>query len=587
MDPIKDKDTLIEALLLERDELYQELSKLRQLDQGALEQAEKKSVHYQEIIKEKDQVIQNLKEGVIKEKDELIQNLKERVIKEKDELIKKLTDQLAWYRRKFWKSSSEKFIPSDPSQRKIDFDGMEILPEEEQIIKEAAQEIITYKRKKPEHDKKQPVRLPLPEHLRREVEIIKPEDIDENWVRIGEEVTEVLENKPGELYVRRIIRYKYALKKDLQVLQETGKDAKKIKNIQIAPLPLLPLPKANADASLLAELIMNKYLYHLPFYRQIALFKLEGIKIPASTINDWFIGCGDLLRALYYRLKEIVLQTDYIQVDESTVPVIDNEKHRAVKSYLWVVRAVMEKLVFFHYDKGSRAQKVVVELLHNYQGAVQTDGYEAYSIYENKKGVLLLGCWAHARRKFSDAESEDKSGAEYALEQIGMIYQVETMADDQDLNYEARAELRSRLAYPIMCAFEKWIVNYMPKALPGGRMSKALTYTYSIFHRLSRYHLDGRYRMDNNLVENTIRPLALGRKNYLFCGNHDAAENAAIMYSLLGCCNASDVNPREWLADILTRIPYYNKDYSLDLAELLPHNWIAARKLQESAQKIQ
>jgi hypothetical protein len=141
------------------------------------------------------------------------------------------------------------------------------------------------------------------------------------------------------------------------------------------------------------------------------------IRLPsASSVNDWFIGASDLLRALYYRLKEIVLQSDHIQVDESTVPVIDNERHRAVKAYLWVVRDVMKNLVFFHYDKGSRAQKVVIELLHGYQGAVQTDGYEAYSIYEHKKGVLLLGCWAHARRKFSDALSEDKSGAEYALE---------------------------------------------------------------------------------------------------------------------------------------------------------------------------
>jgi len=560
-----DKDALIESLLLERDELYQELSKLRQIDKGALEQAEKKSAHYQ---------------GIIEQKDQVIKKLTDQVIKEKDQLIKKLTDQLAWYRRKFWKPASEKFIPSDPLQRKIDFDGIEVLPEEEATIKEAAQEIITYKRKKAEHDKKQPVRLPLPEHLRREVEIIEPEGIDENWVRIGEEATEVLESKPGELYVRRIIRYKYALKKDLQVIQENS--TKQNKNIKIAALPLLPLPKANADASLLSELIMNKYMYHLPFYRQIALFKMEGIKIPATTINDWFIGCSDLLRALYNRLKEIVLQSDYIQVDESTVPVIDNEKHRAVKSYLWVVRSVMKNLVFFHYDKGSRAQKIVIELLRNYQGAVQTDGYEAYSIYENKKGVLLLGCWAHARRKFSDAISEDKSGSEYALEQIGMLYNVETMADDQDMTYEARAELRSRLAYPIMCAFEKWIVNYMPNAIPGGRMSKALTYTYSLFHRLSRYHLDGRYKIDNNLIENAIRPLAIGRKNYLFCGNHDAAENAAIMYSLLGCCSAADINPREWLTDVLERIPVYNNDYSLDLADLLPHNWKELKKSKET-----
>jgi transposase len=112
-----------------------------------------------------------------------------------------------------------------------------------------------------------------------------------------------------------------------------------------------------------------------------------------------------------------------------------------------------------------------------------------------------------------------------------------------------------------------------------GRMYKALTYTYALFQRLTRYHLDGRYRIDNNLIENDIRPLAVGRKGYLFCGNHDAAENAAIMYSLFGCCKAAGVNPREWLTDVLTRIPEYNKDYSRDLAELLPHNWNSAFSL--------
>jgi len=236
----------------------------------------------------------------------------------------------------------------------------------------------------------------------------------------------------------------------------------------------------------------------------------------------------------------------------------------------------MKKLVFFYYDKGSRAQKVVIELLHNFKGAVQTDGYEAYSIYENKKGILLLGCWAHARRKFIEALKEDQAGAQYALEQIGLIYAVESMADDQELDYQKRAELRARLAYPILFGFERWIVSYMPKALPKGRISQALTYTYSLFHRLSRYHLDGRYQIDNNLVEILFAHwLSEGR---ITCsgGNHDAAENAAIMYSLLGCCAATDVNPREWLNDVLTRIPYYNNDYSLDLADLLPHNWKAA-----------
>jgi hypothetical protein len=548
MSNFENNDAFIEHLLQERDSMYGELSRLRKIDQGALEEAENTNKKLN------------------------------RIIEEKDDKIRQLTDQLAWYKRKFWKPTTEKYIPQDPNQCRIDFDGLDMLPEEKAYAQEAEKEVISYERNKPKKEKKQPVRMPLPDHLRRETEVIEPDGIDENWIRINEEVTEVLNLKPGELFVRRIVRPVYALKK---ALLQKNDEQESGKSIRIASLPdNLPLKRSNADASLLADLELGKYLYHLPFHRQIAIYKQLGVSISKSTINGWHKDTCDLLRALYYRLKEIVLSSDYIQVDESTVPVINNEKQRAVKAYLWVVRSVIERLVFFHYDEGSRAQKVIVELLHDFKGAVQSDGYGAYSIYENKMGVLLLGCWAHARRKFKEAEKEDESGARYALGQISLLYKVETMADEQNLDDQQRAELRKRLAYPILQAFEKWIESYYPKALPKVRMERALRYTYSIYRRLARYHLDGRYKMDNNLIENSIRGMALGRKNYLFCGNHDSAENAAIMYSFIETCKAQDVDPREWLTDVLTKIPIYNNDYSLDLADLLPHNWKKARQCQ-------
>lgn len=303
------------------------------------------------------------------------------------------------------------------------------------------------------------------------------------------------------------------------------------------------------------------------------MLKQLGADLPPSTVNDWFKDTADLFRPLYYRLKEIVLATDYIQVDETTLPVVNNEKHKAVKGYIWMVRSVMEPIAFFYYDQGSRAQKVVLPLLKDFQGALQTDGYAAYKVYEEKKGVLPLGCWAHARRKFEEALKEDKSRAEYALEQIGLLYAVEREADEQELTYTQRAEMRERLSYPIMIAFEKWLIKEYPNVMPKGRIGKAIKYTYEIYPRLTRYHLDGRYRIDNNLAENSIRPLALGRKNYLFCGNHDAAEDAAVIYSLLGCCKAADVSYRDWMEYVLSHIHDYDNDYSKDLAELLPHNW--------------
>jgi transposase len=546
-----DNNLLVQELLQERDELFQKLCRLQKINEDTLGGLEAQN---KELSSE---------------------------VAQKDQEIKKLTDQLAWFRQKYFSKSSEKFIKEDPNQRKLDFDGLEILPEEVTAVKEADKQIAEYERRKVVREKKKPVRLPIPEGLRREIEVIEPEGLQADWVRIGVEVTEILEHKPGELYVRRIERPKYAVKQTVNEVSVTGQpEQEDSSTIAVAAMPLLPLPRSNAGPSLLAELMMNKYYFHLPFYRQIAMLKMTGFHLPQSTLNGWFQGSSDLLRALYLRLKDIVLASDYIQVDESTVPVIDNEKHKTRKAYLWMVRSVMDDLVFFHYDKGSRAQKVVVDLLKDFKGAIQTDGYSAYSIYERKKGVLLLSCWAHARRKFHESLQEDKNGAEYALEQIGKLYKVEQMADEQDLDFEQRSELRKRLAYPIMRAFEKWIVAYHPKAIPGGRMSKALSYTYNLFERLSRYHLDGRYLPDTNLAENAIRPLAVGRKGYLFCGNHDAAENAAIMYSLLGCCKASDVNPREWLTDVFSKIASYNANYSLDLSDLLPHIWKKSNKCQ-------
>lgn len=540
---ISDKDSFIQALLAERDRLFQENSRLKSKLEDKTDVESLKS-SYEETINHQNQKIISLEH------------------------------QVAYLQRRIWGKSSERFIKEDPQQRRLDFDGLELLPEEKEEARLAEEEITRYKNRTViTKEKSKPVRKPIPENIPRIEEHIYPEHINsQEWIELEPEVTEILEHKPEEFFVRRIIRHKYVLR-DKSTLVESP--------IATATLPLLPLAKSYAGASLLAELMVNKYVNHLPFYRQIQMFKQSGISLPAATINDWFSQTADLLRPLYYRLKEIVLASDYIQVDESTLPIVNEEKHKTVKGYIWMVRAVMENLVFFHYDHGSRAQKVVVPLLKNFQGALQTDGYEVYKMYEDKKGVLPLGCWAHARRKFEEALKEDKVRAEYALAQIGMLYDVERRADEENLSFEERSDLRCRLSYPIMVAFEKWLVNEYPKVLPKGRLGKAIKYTYEIYHRLTRYHLDGRYRIDNNLAENSIRPLALGRKNYLFCGNDDAAENAAVIYSLMGCCKASEVNFRGWLVYVLENIHAYDNDYSKDLAELLPQNW-----KKENSQKI-
>jgi hypothetical protein len=252
---------------------------------------------------------------------------------------------------------------------------------------------------------------------------------------------------------------------------------------------------------------------------------------------------------------------------------------------------VTDSLVFFHYDNGSRAQKVIIPILSKYRGALQTDGYEAYGIYENNENILLLACWAHVRRKYVEALTSDKERAEHALSQIRLLYDVERKADTDNLPYEERKILRNRLSKPVIIAFEKWLLKEHEKVTPKSPIGKAifryfdklnnrrlnnLTYTLNNCVRLKRYLLDGRYKIDNNLIENSVRPVALGKKNYLFCGNHSAAEDAAVIYSMMGCCKASGVNFRDWFEYVLNNIHSYDNDYSRDLAELLPHNWKTA-----------
>ena len=529
------EEGFLQQILEERDRLFRETSRLKS-ELAGYENFESERASYSQLINQK------------------------------DETIKKLKQQFESLLRKIWGKSSERYVNEDPQQRRLDFEGLDLLPEEEELATSAKEEIEQYKTiSVPVKAKTHPVRKPLPESLPREECHIYPDHFDrEKWTELEPEITEVLEREQPRWYVRRIIRHKYALK-------DKGLDVEK--QIITAPMPALPISKSYAGATLLADIVIDKYVNHLPFYRQIQMFQQQGITISPATINGWFQDVADLMRPIYYRLMEMVLSSDYIQSDETTIPIINNEKHKAVKGYLWMVRSVMRDLVFFHYDHGSRAQKVALYLFKDYQGVIQTDAYAVYDMYENKNGVLPIGCWAHCRRRFEEALKEDKARASYALEQIGLLYDVERHADQEQLTFEERADLRSRLSYPIMVAFEKWLVNEYPKVLPKGRIGQAINYTYRIYHKLTRYHLDGRLKMDNNLAENAVRPIALGRKNWLFCGNHEAAENAAIVYSLLGCCKASGVNFRDWLVFFLNNVHKYDNDYSKDLAELLPNNF--------------
>ena len=267
------------------------------------------------------------------------------------------------------------------------------------------------------------------------------------------------------------------------------------------------------------------------------------------------------------------MSSDYIQMDESIIPVVDKDKPRATKKgYHWVVRSPELKSLFFHYDKGSRAKYVAVDILKDFKGAVQSDGYGAYDIYEKKQGVALLGCWAHVRRKFEHALEEDPDRASEALRMIGELYAIERYAKENNLPPDKIKRLRETEAYPRIREFERWIEEIVTsgRILKQSAMGKAIAYAYSLYPRLSRYVMDGRYQIDNNMAENAVRPLALGRKNYLFCRTHESAYHTSIIYSLLGTCKLWDINPEEWLTDIFNRIGDCKQS---KLEELLPHKW--------------
>ncbi len=479
--------------------------------------------------------------------------------------IDSLQNMMAWFRKKMFGSMSEKNLPLDPSVLEPTLFDMS-LSEDEQAALDAEVKRMEEQNAKTIEVKshKREVRKPV---MRKDLPVeethIYPEGINlDEYTEIGVETTDRIAIRPAVMYIDRTVRHKFVLKSSLQI-EEPEKQT-----FIIAPLPEMIIPKGMASESLLADILIDKYVYHLPFYRVIQKYKELGVLLSDSTIGDWFNAVCSKLRPLYDKLRERIMSSDYIQVDESTLPVIDNEKHRAVKGYIWAVRDAVCGDVYFHYDMGSRGGDTARNLIGGYRGTIQTDGYEVYEAYEGAPGKRMIGCWAHARRKFVEALDEDKKHASEALVYIGKLYGIEKEMLEAGLDHDAIRKRRQEESYKIIQEFENWMNSVSGRFTPKSRMGKALVYTYTLLPRLSRYVLDGRYNIDNNGVENAIRPLAIGRKNYLFCGNHDAAVRAAIVYSLFSSCKAHDVDVRSWLEDTLRRIPTEK-----EIDQLLPCNW--------------
>jgi len=466
-----------------------------------------------------------------------------------------LKEEVAELKRLIYGSKRERFVPTqkDDAQLSLELEA-EAADEEQAVVKQT----VSYQRAVQRAGKK-PVRQSFPDHLPRIDIVLEPEEDVSTMRKVGEEVTEELDLEPARLFVRRYIRPRYVSVEE---------------SFHIAELPARPIDKGIPGPGLLAHIIVDKFVYHLPFYRQAQRYEKLGMNIPFSTLNGWLPAACNLLEPLYLALKFEVLKSTYLQGDETPIPVLDKQKKgKTHQGYHWVYYSPEEKLVLFDYQKG-RNKEGPKQLLEKYQGYLQTDGYQAYDQFEDRDDIVLVGCLAHARRYFEHAKDNDPERSEQALLLIQQLYAVEREAREQSLQPEERYMLRQEKSVPVMDALGQWLVNEYPGILPKSTIGKAFNYLIARYNKIYIYLQDGRLEIDNNLIENSIRPVALGRKNYLFAGSHTGAEKAAMVYSLLGSCKLQNINPYDYLKDVLERLP----DHPVNrLHELLPPNWKPAK----------
>lgn len=467
-----------------------------------------------------------------------------------------IKNQLEQLKKMIFGSRHERFVPTDKNNPQL---SLNISADSIATCSVTGAQKITYTRQEKKIEQtplQHPGRMKLPENLRREEIIIEPAEDITGHRKMGEEITEVLEYLPGELFVKQYKRIKYAKPDNAGVV--------------IGELPVRPLEKAMAGEGLLAQIIIDKYVDHLPLYRQMQRFERTGVKLSYSTLTDWVSGTCKLITPLYEALKKEVLQSNYLHVDETPIKVLDKDKKgQTHRGYYWVYQNSIKKLVFFDYQEG-RGREGPMEILENFTGYLQTDGYAAYEIFDKRNGIILFHCMAHARRMFNEALDNDAEVAGYALQEIQKLYAIERKCKEGNLLFDDIRITRQRESKPILEALGVWMKKEYINAIKKSNIGKALAYSIERWERLSEYTENGMLNIDNNPVENSIRPVALGRKNYLFAGSHEAANRSAMLYSLLGTCKMQGVEPYSWLKSVLLKLPTHPINR---INELLPQNW--------------
>jgi len=372
--------------------------------------------------------------------------------------------------------------------------------------------------------------------------VIEPAEVQaqpEGWKKISEERTSQLDWVAPKIIKRVYIRPRY-------VKQE---------RFALAPLPPQPIEQGMVGPGLLAQILVSKYEYHQPLYRQEKMFRQQfGLELSRKTMGCWVEQAAELLKPVYRAIREDLLAGNYLQADETPIRYLDPDvKGKSQQGYLWVYSRPQSDVLFEW--RVSRARAGPEEFLKNFRGKLQTDGYSAYESLAKARGDLtLVGCWAHVRRGFHEALAETKLAA-WFVRQIGLLYAVEKKLREQNAGPALRQAMRAWQSQPVLARLHRAMELIRRKTLPQGLLGQAIDYALKRREALNRFVNDGTLEIDNNLIENSIRPSALGKKNWLFVGHPDAGERSAVIYTLLGSCRRHGINPFDYLKDLFTRLP--------------------------------
>ncbi|KGJ97960.1 hypothetical protein ND16A_0765 [Thalassotalea sp. ND16A] len=381
----------------------------------------------------------------------------------------------------------------------------------------------------------------------------------------GSEDTEQIKIIPAQISVIKHKQFKYACRH----CEHTGTHSK----IITAPKPKQPIPGSIASPEAISAVVTAKYCDALPLYRQAEIYKRGGLEISRSTLANWCIKAGHLIKPLVEVMQEHLVNEYSLCADETHVQVLSEEGKLAhSKSYMWVYRSnevSKQPVVLYDYQPG-RSRACVQSFLPDYQGYLQCDGY---SVYDNIEGITPVGCWAHARRKYEDAlkaESKIKGRANKAKSFISKLYALEIKADKQQLTPEERYNLRQEKAVPILDNFKLWLDDTNSKIIKGSHIGQAINYTLNQWDKLIRYVEDGHLGIDNNVTERDIRPFTTGRKNWLFSKSVTGAKASAWLYSIVMTCRANDINPYYYFLHLFRELP--SRNTGDDLTDLMPWN---------------